>query len=83
MKKINVLHYIVLGIILCVGVGAFYFVRSDSSLQFIVGVVTSLAYVLWGFIHHALQKDLHQKIVVEYVLIGAIAIVLLATLLKT
>lgn len=82
MKKMAVINYIVLVLILSGGVGAFYFVRSDSSLQLIVGIITSISYVLWGIIHHVLQKDLHKKIVVEYLLIGMIAIVLLATVIQ-
>lgn len=72
----------VLGLILLGGVGAFYYVSPNSSSQFTVGVVTSTAYILWGLIHHAMNKDLHQRIVVEYILIGAIAVVLLATIIK-
>jgi ABC-type proline/glycine betaine transport system permease subunit len=82
MKQFHIMHYLVLGIILVIGVMAFCFASPNSSLQLIIGIVTSVAYVCWGFIHHAVQKDLHQKIVVEYILIGAIAVVLLATILK-
>jgi uncharacterized membrane protein len=67
--------------ILAVGVLTFLSVRPNTSLQLFVGIVTAVAYVLWGLIHHAMRKDLHQKIVVEYLLIGTIAIVLLITML--
>jgi hypothetical protein len=79
----HITHYLVLIVLLGIGLYAFYYARPDASLQFIVGVITSVAYVLWGIMHHALQGDLHQKIVVEYILIGAIAIVLLATVLRS
>jgi hypothetical protein len=82
MKKQHILHFIVLVGILTGGVTAFILASSSSSLQLIIGIITSVAYVLWGFIHHAMQKDLHKKIVVEYVLIGAIAIIMLATILQ-
>lgn len=82
MKHVHIMHYFVLALILAGGLGAFYYVTPNPSLQLIVGVVTSVAYVVWGLIHHALNRDLHQKIVVEYILIGAIAIVLLATVIK-
>jgi hypothetical protein len=83
MKHAHTMNYIVLCIILLGGLATFYYVRPNTSLQFVVGVVTSLAYMAWGFIHHAMQKDLHQKIVVEYLLISSIAIILLATILRT
>ena len=83
MKWSEPVQYIVLICILAGGVFAFYYVRSDTSLQFVVGTITSVAYVLWGIIHHALKKNLHTRVVVEYILMGAIAIVLLATILTT
>jgi len=55
--------------------------RPNASYQLFTGIATAVAYVLWGIIHHALEKDLHHKIVIEYMLVGAIAIVLLVTIL--
>jgi hypothetical protein len=83
MKRMHILHYLVLFIILGAGVGAFLYASPDSALQFIVGIIIAVSYVIWGIIHHALRKDLHQKVVVEYILIAAIAVVLLATILRT
>lgn len=83
MKWTDLTEYFVLGCILAGGVAAFYYVRPNTDLQFTIGVMTSIAYVIWGIIHHALKKDLHTRIVIEYMLMGAIAIVLLATVLKT
>jgi hypothetical protein len=79
--KQTIVHFLVLLAILSVGIFTFILVRPNTTVQLLVGVVTAGAYVLWGLIHHAIQKDLHQKIVVEYLLIGAIAIVLLVTML--
>ena len=79
--KQSAVHFLVLLAILAAGVFAFMYVRPNTTIQLLVGIVTAVLYVLWGFIHHAIKKDLHQKIVVEYLLIGAIAIVLLVTML--
>ncbi len=81
MKRTLVINYLVLLLILLVGMWAFNMVRPNVTLQLTVGIVTAVAYVLWGVIHHAMLGDLHHKIVIEYVLIGAIAIVLLVTML--
>jgi hypothetical protein len=83
MRKFHIFHYFVLLVIFTLGLGAFYYVSPDTSLQFIIGIVMAISYVAWGLIHHTLQKDLHQKIVVEYILIGLIAVILLATILRT
>ena len=81
MKHLHILHYVVLLCILSGGIGVFYWVRPNVTQQLLVGIATSVAYMIWGMIHHALKKDLHPKIVIEYILIGAIAIVLLVTIL--
>lgn len=81
MKISKLLHYIVLLAILTGGVVAFYLVRPNVTYELLVSIATTVAYVLWGIIYHVIEKDLHHKIVIEYVLIGAIAIVLLITVL--
>jgi hypothetical protein len=81
MKHHTLVSYAVLACILLGGSATFYYVRQSTGLQLIVGIITSIAYVFWGIIHHQQQKDLHRKVVLEYILIGLIAIVLLATVL--
>ncbi len=75
------LHYVLLFLILGIGIWLFYFVRPNVTLQLLTGIATSVVYILWGIVHHTIVKDLHAKIVIEYMLIGAIAIVLLVTIL--
>ena len=82
MKNQHTVHFVVLCAILVGGVSAFFYVSPNRSLQLTIGMITSLAYVLWGFIHHAMRKDLHKKIVIEYILMGAIAVIILATILQ-
>lgn len=79
--KIRYFHYLVLIIILLGGGAMFFATNGNTALQVVVGIVTSLSYVTWGIIHHALEGDLHAKVVIEYVLIGSIAIVLITTML--
>lgn len=79
--KIQHIHYFVLLCILFGGLATFLATRGTPSLQAVVGVVTSLFYVAWGIIHHALEGDLHAKVVIEYMLIGGIAIILITTML--
>lgn len=79
--KFHRLHFVILVTILGIGIGLFFYTQSNRTLQLSVGIATSLAYVLWGLIHHAMQRDLYPKVVVEYVLMGLIAILLLMTIL--
>jgi TRAP-type uncharacterized transport system substrate-binding protein len=79
-RQYAIIHTIVLLFILAGGAFTFWYAAGNTKLQLATGIVTSIAYVAWGIIHHALEGDLHRKVVVEYILIGAIAIVLLLTL---
>ena len=80
MKQQNVIHTFVLLFILATGLWSFWYAGGNVMLQLIIGGVTTIAYVLWGIVHHVMNGDLHKKVVVEYVLVGLIALVLLATL---
>ena len=57
-----------------------WYAQGNTNVQLAVGSITAMAYVAWGIIHHALIGDLHRKVVIEYILVGLIATVLLATL---
>ena len=79
-KQHQFFHGIVLLCILAGGVFTFWYATGNTHLQLVAGVLTAAAYVAWGIIHHAMQGDLHRNVVIEYILIGSIAIVLLLTL---
>jgi len=80
MKQQNFLHAFILFCILGAGAWSFWNAGGNVMLQLIIGGVTTIAYVMWGIIHHIISGDLHKKVVIEYVLVGLIALVLLATL---
>lgn len=80
-RKWQYLHYIVLFGIVGVGAMAFFQLAGNSPLQLLAGIITTLAYVAWGIIHHALHGDLHLKVVVEYAVIALIAIFFLFTVI--
>ena len=80
--KSQYLNFFVLALILVGGVGMIFYNRGDSTLQAAAGIITGVAYALWGIIHHATQGDLHLKVVIEYILIGCIATILLLTMFR-
>jgi hypothetical protein len=82
-RQIQYLYYLVLTAILVSGVGIFSALKGNQAGQFFVGTTTAAAYSIWGISYHWLRQDLHRKIVVEYVLIGLIAVLLLATVMYT
>jgi len=81
--KLKYVNYIVLAVILASGIFTFWTAQNDRTIQMFVGIATSITYVLWGMIYHALEGDLHLKVVIEYSLVGLIAVVLLLTILWT
>lgn len=74
-------HYFSLIIILSVGLTALFWFRYNHALQISVVIFMSAGYVAWGIIHHHSQKELHLKIVAEYLLIALVGILLLGSLL--
>jgi len=78
-KWIEVVNLSILAVILLLTVFLFWQVRDSRVMQIIVGLLLSLLYVTWGLIHHAMLGDLYPKVVVEYLLVGAIAMTLIFT----
>lgn len=70
-------HLFILLIILVLGTATFFAVAGNPTAQLVTAMITSVAYVIWGILHHAIDGDLHLKIVIEYVLVGTIAILFL------
>jgi len=81
--KLSHVNYIVLLIILVTGIWTFAGAQNDKAMQMYIGVATAISYVIWGIIYHTLEGDLHPKVVIEYCLVGMVAIVLLLTILWT
>jgi len=81
--KMSHVNYIVLLIILVTGIWTFWGAANDKVMQMYIGVATAISYVIWGIIYHSLEGDLHPKVVIEYCLVGVIAIVLMLTILWT
>jgi hypothetical protein len=84
MKKfIKIIHIFVLSLILFFGGYFFIVLNGNQSGQFMVGVSTSIAYSIWGFLYHHLTGGIHRKIVIEYILISIIVIILLKIMLQS
>ncbi len=74
-------HYLILVAIFGLAVlGIIGFSSSQLATQIVViGLV--IAYILWGIGHHLIKKDLTVFIVLEYVLVGLLAGVVLAAVI--
>ena len=77
------LHYFVLVVMLILSAWMFFLSQGNHGFQLMVGVVTACLYAAWGMAHHSVIGDLHRKVVIEYVLIAAIAIALFVIVLRS
>lgn len=53
----------------------------QTTFQIILIIFLGLTYILWGIIHHFKIKDLHPRIILEYVLIALLGTAVLITIL--
>lgn len=74
-------HYLSLMTILSIGFGLFWLFNYNRQAQVGVTLAISAAYVLWGIVHHSIKKDLHWRVILEYLVVAAIASTLVIYLL--
>lgn len=72
--KRHLIYYISLLAILFLGVFFAFQVSYDKQIQVIIVMITALLYILFGLLHHLINHDLNKKIVIEYILMGALGI---------
>lgn len=73
----HIFHYLILFLIIFSGMAAFFSFRNYPVVQLLIGVVTALFYVIWGIVHHFVDKDLSVKIVIEYLAVAIFAIIVI------
>lgn len=75
------LHYFTLICLQLVGLWGLFWFDYDRAMQLSIVVSMAVSYVIWGIIHHRQHKDLHPKIVLEYVLMAFLAVLIIGFLL--
>lgn len=75
------LHLLILCIILGFSLFTFTLLGGRRDLQFLVGFMSALSYVMWGIIYHIIERDLYPRVVIEYVLVAAVGMILMYTVL--
>ena len=82
VKEYKVKDYLVLFSLLAIGFGLFFFFDYHRPAQQLVVILTAMAYVIWGIAHHAFQKDLHPRVIIEYLLVAFLVSVVTLFLLS-
>lgn len=75
-KILGFTHLLTLSAIFVLAVFAFLRFAGSPIMQLFVVVVAVLAYIGWGVIYHFLNKQLTLSIFLEYLLVGALVILL-------
>lgn len=74
-------HYLSLFGILWAGMLAFAVFSYDKVFQSAVAIAVSVAYIVWGVIHHFIHRDLYLQVVLEYVAVATLGLVVLFSLI--
>jgi len=74
------LHYFILLCILLVGLWGILWFDYLPLTQLVIMVCLAVSYVTWGVVHHHHHRNLHPKIVFEYVLVAILAVLAFASL---
>ncbi len=73
----HLIHFLVLFLIFAIGGVLLFHFQGYPTLKIFISLGTVLAYVVWGIVHHWLEKRLRWEIVLEYILVGALVFGLL------
>jgi hypothetical protein len=77
MKKLTIFDYLIFLTVGIIFIMVVNFFRGEKLLEFIFLLSFVSFYIIFGVYHHAIKDELRAKIVIEYILIGFIALYLL------
>lgn len=81
-KNIDLEYYISLIFILFLGLLFIILAAPNKNLQLILVLLTTLFYILFGIVHHLINHDLSTRVVIQYIIIGALGITVIFFFLK-
>ena len=79
--KSHLVEYLILfitGVLFLILMATF---RGQHNKQFFILILFVCYYITWGYLHHEKDQTLSLKIIMEYVLFGGLALLLLKNLL--
>jgi hypothetical protein len=75
LKK-HLSHYFSLIGIMIVTVVGFFVFSYDKNFQFAIITAASIAYFVWGIVHHIIHRDLNLQIMIEYAVVASLGFVI-------
>jgi tryptophan-rich sensory protein len=79
--KNSMFHYLLLMTLAIFFLTLLVVFKGNRSAEFIIFSIFTIVYVGWGIFHHSMEKTLSLKIVIEYILFGAFALLLVGSLI--
>ena len=77
MGSVKNLYLLVLVVMISLGAGTFLLLHGFPQYQLVIGITTAVFYSIWGLLYQRTKGGIHIKVVIEYLLVSAIAILLL------
>ena len=75
-------YYVSLIFVLSLGLFFIILAAPNKNLQLILVLLTTLFHILFGIVHHLINHDLRIRVVVQYIVIGALGITVIFFFLK-
>jgi hypothetical protein len=75
------IHYFTLLSVMLVGLWGIFWFSFQPAMQMSIVISLAIAYVIWGIVHHREHRDLHIKIVIEYILVALFGVLVFGSLL--
>jgi len=79
--KQNTLDYLILLTAAVFFLISLSFFSNNRMTMFVVVLIFVSFYIIWGAFHHSLKKNLYLKNLLEYILIGFLALILIKILI--
>ncbi len=78
----SLFDYLILSLIVSIAIILILYFNGSKFYQEIIIIGLSILYIVWGIFHHAKEKTLQARVILEYVLFGLLGSVIVIGLLK-
>lgn len=78
----SLFDYLILSLIVSIAIVLILYFNGSKFYQEIIIIGLSILYIVWGIFHHAKEKTLQARVILEYVLFGLLGSVIVIGLLK-
>jgi hypothetical protein len=74
------LHYFTLLCTQLVGLWGIFWFSYNPLMQMSIIVAMAICFIAWGVVHHQEHRDLHIKVIMDYILYALLAVLIMGSL---